>query len=268
MADFKSFGKIENIGRLWMSITQKIHGTNAQIYIYPTENGLELKAGSRTRWLTAEDDNFGFANYVYSKKDEIINILGEGRHFGEWAGPGINSGEGLKEKIFCLFNWKRWARKPLPAQMITVPVLYTGAYDHLKIQEIMEDLKNNGSKLSQGFMKPEGIVVQIGDNLYKKVFEQEDSPWQEPKERKIYEKKDVSHLLQPIRLEKLLSRDEKYLRNYPASLRDICSDYFQDLKDEGYISGDEDEVNAIKKSLGSQLFSFVKEKIGDQYATK
>lgn len=42
--EFKAFPKIPNIKKLKMAITQKIHGTNAQIYIfgkeYVTEKGL------------------------------------------------------------------------------------------------------------------------------------------------------------------------------------------------------------------------------------
>lgn len=39
-------------------VTEKLDGTNAQIII--TENG-NLYAGSRTRLITSESDNFGFA---------------------------------------------------------------------------------------------------------------------------------------------------------------------------------------------------------------
>lgn len=91
--EFKSFQKIQNISKLTMSITQKIHGSNAQVYIYKDNNGnMQLLTGSRSRWITPEDDNYGFAKFVYENKEEFIEKLGEGRHFGEWASPGINSG--------------------------------------------------------------------------------------------------------------------------------------------------------------------------------
>lgn len=35
--EFKSFNEILHIGKLYMSITQKIHVSNAQIYIYKDE---------------------------------------------------------------------------------------------------------------------------------------------------------------------------------------------------------------------------------------
>jgi hypothetical protein len=260
MSEFKSFGKILNIGKLFMNITQKLHGSNAQIYIYKDEGGdLQLKTGSRTRWISPENDNYGFSQFVYSNKDEFIEKLGEGRHFGEWAGPGINSGEGLTEKKLFLFNFHRWIEAPLPSGVSTVPPLYTGKFSMEMIDETMEKLKINGSYLVPGYMKPEGIVIEVGDNFYKKTFENEEVAW------KVTEKKSqnrdhiaVDHLLQPLRLEKLLSKDSRYLTNYPESLTTICSDYVKDLEEENQITGNEDEVKGIKKSLGRIIFPFVK----------
>ncbi len=61
--------------------------------------------GSRTRWITAQDDNHGFARWVEGNKQELLK-LGAGRHFGEWWGSGIQRGYGLQkgEKRFSLFN--------------------------------------------------------------------------------------------------------------------------------------------------------------------
>src|SRR4029077_19870110 len=104
-------------------------------------------------------------------------------------------------------------------QCCVVPVLYSGAMDLQKVSEIMEDLKTNGSKLAPGFMRPEGVVVQVLGTRYKKVFEEEETKWTEgsggpkvPKDPSLIV--DYSHLLQPIRLEKLLSKDERSLTNY------------------------------------------------------
>lgn len=74
--EFKSFPDIKKLSSTQFSITQKIHGTNAQILIVPAES-------------TEKDD---------ANKQEIVEKLGPGRHDGEWAGPGINSGEGLTQK--------------------------------------------------------------------------------------------------------------------------------------------------------------------------
>ena len=66
-----------------------------------------------------------------------------------------------------------------------------------------------------------------------------------------------------MRLEKLLSRDEAYLREYPDSLPEIAKDYIADLTKEDQIKGTDDEIKAIKKSLGREVFNFIKSNIGE-----
>lgn len=279
--EFKSFGEIKRLGKIHLSITQKLHGTNAQIYIYDEEipdtvNFLEdgttvpaterkLICGSRTRWIYPGDDNFGFAGFVNQHKQAFIEKLGPGRHYGEWIGPGINSGEGLKEKTFALFNWEKEYPSGLPPQTILVPVLFDGFLEDvldfkILISEVMESLKDEGSKLVPGFMRPEGIVIDLNGQRFKKVFAPEETQWIKPSGVKAPKgpKIDYSHLLQPIRLEKLLSRDERYVREYPKSLPEIVKDYVADLIKEEQIAGTEDEVKAIKKGASGDIFKFVK----------
>lgn len=307
--EFKSFDSIKKVRDIEMSITQKIHGSNAQVFIFEnriplgqvpkditaeelvaqfgerqlevtpysdetssvTAVELDLLVGSRTRWITPEDDNFGFARFVYANKAEFIEKLGVGRHFGEWAGPGINSGEGLTQKTFVLFDWWKFpVERPLPPQTVVVPLLYRGAMDAQKIEEVMADLKANGSKLAPGFMRPEGVVVSVAGVRYKKVFEAEETQWKKgdgTKERieKISNELEVDHLLQPIRLEKLLSRDEKYIVTYPNSLGHIASDYIADLVKEEQIKGTEEEIRAYRKALGSKLYAMIKETMKVQH---
>src|SRR5512133_2019075 len=104
--EFQSFGKISRLSRD-MVITEKIDGTNGCIYI--GEDG-EFLVGSRTRWITPECDNHGFARWAYDHKDELVLGLGPGRHYGEWWGSGIQRGYDLPkgEKRFSLFNVHRW----------------------------------------------------------------------------------------------------------------------------------------------------------------
>lgn len=265
--EFSSYPKIERLGKMFMHITQKIHGTNAQVLIYKDPEGvLQLLVGSRTRWITPENDNYGFAAHVYAHKQEFIDKLGAGRHFGEWAGPGINSGEGLSEKVFVLFDhWKFPPERALPPKTIVVPVLYKGAMDLSQIDIAMSDLKTNGSKLSPGFMRPEGVVVFWAGVRYKNVFENEDTQWKKGDEKyraaKDAEKSkgpDMSHLLQPIRLEKLLSKDESYITGFPSTMPIICAEYIKDLAEEGQIANDELTIKNTRKALGSELFKFVK----------
>lgn len=274
---FESFEDIKKLGSAALFITQKIHGSNAQIYIYPGEDGAQLICGSRSRWIAPGDDNYGFAEMVHANKQEFIEKLGYGRHFGEWAGPGINSGEGLKEKTFVLFDhWKYPPERALPPHTMIVPVLYTGKFDLAKIDEVMADLKANGSKLVPGFMAPEGVVVRIKGERYKVVFQAEETAWKKPDAAYQKEKIDKNaealtkygHLLQPVRLEKLLSRDEKYLKGYPKTMGDIVKDYFADLIKENQVEGNEVEVNGIRKQLAGNIFKFVQEVVEKQQVTQ
>jgi hypothetical protein len=315
---FEAFPDIKKLGTAALFITQKIHGSNAQIYIFKNREYLrhlnstpdddrmakfaeefpgknlvvdssqnfgtvtilynefmDLACGSRTRWIAPGNDNYGFAEFVYANKQEFIDKLGHGRHYGEWAGPGINSGEGLKEKTFVLFDhWRYPSDRPLPPRTVVVPVLYAGAFDLSKVQECMDDLKTNGSKLVPGYMRPEGVVVKIKGERYKVVFNAEETQWKdadpEYQKNKSREQNQAlekyGHLLQPIRLEKLLSRDEAYLKEYPKSMPQIVKDYFADLVKEDQVKGTDAEISGIRKQLGGHLFKFVQETVEKQNA--
>lgn len=192
--EFVGFSKIARLSRE-MVITEKIDGTNGQIYI--EEDGTFL-VGSHTQWITPDKDNHGFARWTYDNKEELMK-LGKGRHFGEWWGSGINRGYGLQkgEKRFSLFNVIRWCnygtepkqiptgdprlvkmQEVLPSIVSLVPELYRGLFDTNKAIEILEHLKNHGSYAVPGFMRPEGIVVyHIAGNVgFKKTVEKDDVP--------------------------------------------------------------------------------------------
>lgn len=151
--EFETFPKINRLKRECV-ITEKIDGTNAQIAI--TEDGV-MFVGSRSRWITPEDDNYGFARWARDNQEELLT-LGAGRHYGEWWGQGIQRRYGLGEKRFSLFNVHRW-QENLPSCCSLVPVLYQGAYDTNIIDQVMLDLKTKGSTAAPGYMNPEGIVV-------------------------------------------------------------------------------------------------------------
>jgi hypothetical protein len=261
MDEFIKFSSIQRFIQP-VVITHKLHGSNGQIYI--KDDGTVM-AGSRNRWLTIEDDNYGFAKFVKDREKEILEKLTPGRHYGEVWGVGINSGEGGKTKRFALFNTNQWEGKPLPEGIDTVPVLYKGPYYEGVVEETMAKLKAEGSRLVPGFMKVEGVVIYFERSglRMKHVFENESTAWRgAPKTKEAAcpnpYSMDVSHLLQPIRLEKLLSRDESYTRDYPKSLPALASAYVADLIAEGEITGDEDTINATKKALGRNLFGFLK----------
>jgi hypothetical protein len=147
--------------------------------------------------------------------------------------------------------------RPLPKNVGTVPVLYSGKMDFNKIQESLDDLKTNGSKLVPGYMKPEGIVVSINKTLNKVVFDPEETKWNRSENKVVKTKsgKDYSHLLQPVRLEKLLSREEKYTKEYPSSLKTIVDDYITDL------CGDYEELaksSSDQTECKNWVFGFIK----------
>lgn len=194
--EFEQFPKLSRLSREAI-ITEKIDGTNAQIYIVPArevpvsgnpyvvvcgdpgiEGSVTIFAGSRNRWITPENDNFGFARWVREHGEEL-RALGPGRHFGEWWGNGIQRGYGLKEKRFSLFNVQRWClpgnqplqikqanptappkyQEILPTCVGLVPVLSQCSFNTLDCDSALESLRLYGSQAVPGYMNPEGIVV-------------------------------------------------------------------------------------------------------------
>jgi hypothetical protein len=185
---FVEFPKMARLSRE-IIITEKIDGTNASIFIQNefleetpdsnvlyVSNGLTLRAGSRTKWITPSSDNYGFAKWALANAEELLK-LGEGHHFGEWWGQGIERAYGLKEKRFSLFNVARWDGELRPACCHVVPTLYKFNFDTFHhIDVALSNLKQYGSSAAPGFMKPEGIVVyHVAGNVgFKKTIEKDE----------------------------------------------------------------------------------------------
>lgn len=68
--DFIPFPKMARLSRE-IIVTEKLDGTNAQICI--GEDGT-IRAGSRSRWITPQDDNYGFARWVEAHADELREL--------------------------------------------------------------------------------------------------------------------------------------------------------------------------------------------------
>jgi hypothetical protein len=174
MADelFPAFEPFESIVRLSRNcvISEKIDGTNAQVCVL--DDGRVL-AGSRTRWITPEDDNMGFARWVAEHEEELRTGLGVGKHYGEWWGAGIQRRYGLAEKRFSLFNSGRWTDDVRPKCCHVVPVLFSGIFTSTAVDEALAKLAREGSAAAPGFMKPEGVVVYVvaARKLFKKTLE-------------------------------------------------------------------------------------------------
>ena len=175
---FVEFPKIYRLNREAI-VTEKIDGTNASVHV--AEDGT-VRAGSRTRWITPEDDNFGFARWVCDNTEELRR-LGPGTHYGEWWGRGIQRGYGLTEKRWSLFNVSRWGDASVrPACCSVVPTLGSGIglanVDGHAVADALKLLRECGSQAAPGFMKPEGIVVFHVPSyaLFKVTLERDEEP--------------------------------------------------------------------------------------------
>lgn len=193
---FKEFPKMARLSRE-IVITEKIDGTNASVFIQDIalEEDINdsniiaistgdikytMRVGSRNKWIISgkTTDNFGFANWCKVNANELFK-LGEGHHFGEWWGSGIQRNYNLPkgEKRFSLFNTTRWnINRPLCCHV--VPELYRGEFNTDEINRVLKELEIHGSYASPKFMNPEGIVVfHIAGNVgFKKTILNDDIP--------------------------------------------------------------------------------------------
>lgn len=198
-------------------ITEKIDGTNAAIgvqehpfgysmgidpaerpqvtvVVYTDDEDLDgipiheywVYAQSRTRLITPESDNFGFAAWVWENAYSLSRHLGPGLHFGEWWGSGIQRGYGLPkgEKRFSLFNTSRWGALETQFQLgavpglRVVPTLYQGMFDGGWVQRAKETLTSCGSYAAPGFMNPEGVVIfhTASNTMFKSTLDKDELP--------------------------------------------------------------------------------------------
>lgn len=192
--EFEGFGKIPRYARGCV-ITEKLDGTNAQIYIFKEGDEVKIKAGSRNRWISIGDDNYGFAKWVEDNKEELIAKLGEGRHFGEWWGCGIQRGYGLNERRFSLFNTGKWGDPAIrPSCCHVVPVIMAGHFTDANVTAAVEVLRKVGSYAAPGYMQPEGVVIyhKASNSLFKRTLEDDDEPKSVAEAKKAVDKKDAA----------------------------------------------------------------------------
>lgn len=212
MTEFRKYPSIPRY-RKDIQITEKIDGTNAAVVISsdpddvlnaPEEDIIENEGGTRTavqaqsrnRMITPDGDNHGFARWVRENQVALYVALGEGYHYGEWWGLGINRGYGQKQvkgsknpaegKHFTLFNPDRYRDLDSSgiANLNTVPVLYEGdaVIDGVDMVEVtMRWLKVEGSRApgAEGYDNPEGVVVfhTAARQLYKVTYEYDEGKW-------------------------------------------------------------------------------------------
>lgn len=163
--EFKEWPKIPRIENEEYFFTEKIDGTNACIAFDEAGNYI---CQSRSRIITPEDDNFGFARWCQDNIDDLRK-LGEGYHYGEWWGLGIQRGYGQDRKRFSLFNTARWNKdNPNKPQCCdVVPTVHAKT-----LQEARDLLVERGSLAAPGFMNVEGIVLfsRITRQYYKSII--------------------------------------------------------------------------------------------------
>ncbi len=222
---FESWPSIPRLNRDIL-ITEKIDGSNAQISIRPavafdTEPQTSqdavvgdylVRAGSRKRWISPGDDNFGFAAWVHDNAELLVKTLGEGRHYGEWWGQGIQCKYNIGKKRFSLFNAMRWYEE-LPTGVLyrggagvdgpdlhlipevklqpgilsaqaagldidVVPPMFNGPFGTEAIQYCIDSLDTFGSLAAPHFFGPEGVVVfhKAARQTFKVTIKNDESP--------------------------------------------------------------------------------------------
>lgn len=179
-------------------ITEKIDGTNGAIGIYPADNEFTgditkalhvadtvggrpylIYAQSRNRIITPEADNYGFAAWVYDNAYTLIADLGQGLHFGEWWGQGIQRGYGLDHREFALFNTHKWSGKVFSTWNLgCVPVLKQYTFNTYEVTWCLRDLAENGSRAAPGFKPAEGVVVyhSAASQVFKALIDNDHLP--------------------------------------------------------------------------------------------
>lgn len=172
--EFKAFPKITRTDHP-VVVTEKIDGTNACIHIIGDGEGtFSYHAQSRNKIITPgkQSDNAGFAAWVDENIEELALLLGDGYHYGEWWGKGINRGYDQEGKNFSLFNAGRWGSLDLTfggVRVRSVPVLSTAYPWDSALQDEMDALLlNEGSAAAPGFMRPEGYCVWFRNGMYLK----------------------------------------------------------------------------------------------------
>ena len=152
--EFKPWPKIPRESPFKVTITEKIDGTNACIII---QDGEIIGVQSRKRFITPEDDNFGFAAWVSDNAGDLVS-LGDGYHYGEWAGEGIQKNPHvLTGRKFFLFNTFRWNENNpnRPNCCSVVPILFQGVLTEELVPKLLELLVKNANDGE----KPEGLIV-------------------------------------------------------------------------------------------------------------
>lgn len=185
-------------------ITEKVNGTNSAVIIReiheedkPSDLRLaaihrdgryyEVAAQSRNRLIFPgkTTDNYGFAAFIQHNAEALFDLLGAGRHYGEWWGDGIQGQKTISNmRGFALFNTDKhggmheWLKAPDGRDVLVEPVweIYRGPFSEERIQRELDELKKNGSYMNPTF-EAEGICVfhTQSRQVYKYTIEGDDA---------------------------------------------------------------------------------------------
>lgn len=183
MIEFKQYPKTPRLFRD-IVVSEKLDGSNSAIIIteWPdraeaspgrlalvSRDGVLYEVGAQSRnrliYPGKTTDNYGFAEWVHKNAQRLFDLLGPGRHSGEWWGQGIARKYGMDYRVFSLFNTPRDWPVGLDEMAVgdhalsLVPVLYEGEFFEDKIISSLARLQDSGSVASPGFMNPEGVCV-------------------------------------------------------------------------------------------------------------
>lgn len=173
--EFKAWPKTTRLFRP-VIVTEKIDGTNACVifekpYGYDTDSEYVFAAQSRNRLITPDSDNAGFAAWVYENHGKLFELLGYGRHYGEWWGRKVGRKYDMDHKVFSIFNGDHWHKMNGDEKSIAVgdafvsrvPVLGRFDMNTNDINSVAAELLLYGSiaaaEFGKEFMNPEGICV-------------------------------------------------------------------------------------------------------------
>lgn len=162
------------------TISEKANGSNVAVAFQVTDvsptDGREVYAlqfdmatQTRTRMATLDDDQVGIARWAEANRETLIRDLcyidgsppqkeGLSYHYGEFMTRGHD------EPHLYLFNTRRWTGVQFKTPTLkVVPVLYQGNYYDGVVEECLEDLRQNGSRIHPG-LPAEGVVVYYPGN--------------------------------------------------------------------------------------------------------
>ncbi len=188
--DFIPYGKTARLHRNAV-ISEKLNGTNASVFFVPLEEGettrdhpnaraflhdkIAVYAQSRNRMLVPGEDNAGFGAWVEKHALEIFAVLGVGRFWGEWYGPGVQKNpHDVEHKRFALFEVQRAPIRALSetpllfedgTQLEGVPILYQGKFSGSAVDDALIRLGQHGTQVNGASEngRPEGIIVYLSE---------------------------------------------------------------------------------------------------------